>query len=185
MLAPAGIILLNRQMDKKLPLLYSRPGKIVDFPNENWFESKVYSLEDLKNEIKHLGTTELFFFLIDIVSKDRVNVDVFASVIGLFDKVTESFYYCSCPYNQGVTACTVTSVVENNYPCTLSINFSFKHKVPLSDKFSHEGLMIDSKEVNDRLRVKIMYPVLFEKDIAYTNQLIMFYESSPPPVVSL
>ena len=68
---------------------------------------------------------------------------------------------------------------------TLSINFSFKHKVPLSDKFSHEGLMIDSKEVNDRLRVKIMYPVLFEKDIAYTNQLIMFYESSPPPVVSL
>lgn len=162
-------------MDKKLPILYYRPGRIVDTSIENWFDSNPYTINDLVSEVRDLELNDLFSFLIEIISIDRVNIDVIKEVIGPFEKVSDSVLHCCSPNNINILQCTISYTNENDFQKVESLNFNFRDKVLLQGNTQEEYVNIISKKISEKLISSIVYPLFIFRGGSYTNQLLIKY----------
>lgn len=164
-------------MNNKMPdSLYSRPGVITDPEIENWFESKIYTIDDLKNDLTSLELNDLFYSLMEMTSKDIVNVEVIAYVIGDFEKVNDSILKCNFPYNKNLIHCLIYCSKLNEFLIAKAINFYFNNSISLSSPNKQKHLQVESKWIREKLTVSIIYPLYFEKGEYFTNQLLIKYD---------
>lgn len=162
-------------MKKKLPILYYRPGKIVDSSVVNWIESDIYTISDLKKEITGLEFNELVNFITELMLEDIVNVDILLEVIGSFEEVGDSIFYCSLPYNKNILHCTIYYTNDNNFKVANSISFYFKDKLPLFDNDGLKNVKVETRHIDKTLSVTLIYPLFNSKKNRYMNQIIFNY----------
>lgn len=168
-------------MNKKLPILYYKPGTIDDSYNEDWFELKTYSVLDLKNEITHLEGQELFYFVIEIISKGLVHIDVITEVLGSFERVSDSILHCSSPFNKNILYCTLGYTVNQNLRQVQSLNFHFRDKIAIFPNIDWDNENVERELSQNKLKVFVAYPLFGDGENRYTNQLLLAYNSIPTP----
>jgi len=166
-------------MIKVLPELYQRTGFLIDIPPRmNWMEEEEsYSLDCLATELKVGSINNIFDKIIEILVAGRVNIDYFSPLIGEFDSIGESIIYCHTPFIKNLTQSIIyfRHIEKENYKLAKSFHFHFNQRVLVNKQIENLPLVQDNFTAYPNLKINISYPVFYEDDIAYTNQLLVIY----------